>query len=285
MSTAEPNRKQGGSPSAEPAFTLTELLVTIGIIGLLVALLLPALSAAKTQVQAASCKNKLQQLGIALTMYASETRYYPALFAQKRTPSGGHVQNGDRTWVDVIQPYLGLSYTNLSWHCPRYIAKGGIIIPQPPMLDHFSSYSYNNGGIIGEGGYGLPEPTGTNRYLLSLGLGWAPKSDTPEGAVVAPSDMYAIADSRWWKYQHFEETGLAGKWNMSPWRYVYGTLVHVETAPPHGQGYNVLHLDGHVVLVKRSDYLYPPRTANRWNRDNQPHSEAWAPKSRWVIQD
>jgi prepilin-type processing-associated H-X9-DG protein len=59
----------------------------------------------------------------------------------------------------------------------------------------------------------------------------------------------------------------------------------VETDPPHGPGYNVLHVDGHVALVKRSDYLYPPRTAQHWNRDNQAHPEAWAPKSQWVIQD
>ncbi len=274
------------------AWTLTELLVVIAIIGLLAALLLPSLARAKAQGQAASCKNRLHQIGLALTTYASETRYYPSLFVEKKTPSG-HVRNGDKTWADVIEPYLSLSYTNPSWHCPRYIANGGIIVPQLPMLSLFSSYSYNYGGIIGEGGWsGLPPiPTGTNRYLLNLGLGRAPKADTPEEAIVAPSEMYAVADSRWWKYQHFRETGLAGKWQMSPWQYVYHltnptrTVVHVETAPPHGPGYNVLHVDGHVALVKRSDYLYPPRTAHQWNRDNQPHPEAWAPKSHWVIQN
>ena len=291
MNSKAPGNALPSRHSTTEAFTLVELLVVIAVIGLLAALLLPALSRAKAQGQATSCKNRLRQIGLALTMYASETQYYPSLFAQKNTPSG-HVRDGDKTWVDAIQPYLALNYTNPSWHCPRYIANRGIIIPQPPMLTLFSSYAYNYGGIIGEGNWiGLPRPTGTNRYILSLGLGRAPKADTPEGAIVAPSEMYAVADSRWFKYHHFSETGLAGKWQMSPWRYVYPlnnpprTVIHVETAPPHGPGYNVLHVEGHIALVKRSDYLFPPRTATHWNRDNQPHPEAWAPREEWVIPD
>jgi prepilin-type processing-associated H-X9-DG protein len=73
---------------------------------------------------------------------------------------------------------------------------------------------------------------------------------------------------------------IQGQMRMTPWRFP-GI---VETAPPHGAGYNVLFVDGHVVLVKRSDYLFPPRSAHNWNRDNQPHQEAWAPMSEWVVQ-
>jgi prepilin-type processing-associated H-X9-DG protein len=57
-----------------------------------------------------------------------------------------------------------------------------------------------------------------------------------------------------------------------------------ESAPPHGQGYNLLFCDGHVVLVKRNDYLFPPRTARNWNRDNQPHEELWAARNEWAVQ-
>ena len=76
---------------------------------------------------------------------------------------------------------------------------------------------------------------------------------------------------------------------MSPWKYEYHlangrTVIHVETAPPHGPGYNMLFVDGHAALVNRSDYLYPPRTAHNWDRDNQPHPEAWAPRSEWVVE-
>jgi prepilin-type processing-associated H-X9-DG protein len=57
-----------------------------------------------------------------------------------------------------------------------------------------------------------------------------------------------------------------------------------ETPPPHGNSYNILFVDGHGALVKRRDFLYPPRTASDWNSDNQPHPEAWAPASDWVVQ-
>ena len=54
------------------AFTLVEILVVIAIIGLLVAMLLPALGRAKSQVQLADCRNRLRNIGVALRLYANE---------------------------------------------------------------------------------------------------------------------------------------------------------------------------------------------------------------------
>lgn len=63
---------------ARAGLTLIELLVTIGIIGLLAALLLPAVSAARGAARRTRCANNLRQFGLALGSYQAQHRVYPS---------------------------------------------------------------------------------------------------------------------------------------------------------------------------------------------------------------
>src|SRR5688500_19049555 len=55
-------------------FTLTELLVVVGLVVLLVSLLMPALGQARAAARATGCLSNLRQMGLAWTMYLSENR-------------------------------------------------------------------------------------------------------------------------------------------------------------------------------------------------------------------
>ena len=249
-------------------FTLVELLVVIAIIAILAALLLPALSRAKAQAQSTACKNHLRQIGLSMAMYVSlDNHRYPPLWGGET----GHFQ----IWADRLLPYSPLNWTNRSWHCPTYIANGGIIEVDPPPSGNvsvYTSYAYNAKGVA--------QPN--QSAPLGLGLRY-PASLAPEPEVHAPSEMFTVADSRTFR-DLFAGTGIVKGLSGCIHMILYGNALE-ETRPLHGKGYNILFADGHVAFVKRKDLFYPPRTAHNWNRDNQPHPELWLPRNAWTVQE
>jgi prepilin-type N-terminal cleavage/methylation domain-containing protein/prepilin-type processing-associated H-X9-DG protein len=101
------DRQSEEQPSVAPrGFTLVELLVVIAIIGVLVALLLPAVQAAREAARRTECRNKLHQIGIALHNYHSSHSAFPYGAADGDCEANTEPRRQPHTWRTMLLPFL-----------------------------------------------------------------------------------------------------------------------------------------------------------------------------------
>ena len=248
------------------AFTLTELLVVIAIIGILVALLLPALSLAKARAQRTRCASNLHQFGIGLGVILANDHAYPLY---RNVKHDGKEFGWKEFWFYPLE-VEGLGVSNPTrksfatgvWHCPT-------TFPANDISYGYNAFGYMPAGTPYTNNLGLVNGFGLMGHFRDSSNGWVTLAPIAESEVVDPSDMMAIGDT------------FGGVISFDHWdNFATKNQEHQWHAYSRHQGCaNVVFCDGHVESPTLQ-FLFEDTSdeaLSRWNRDHLPHREKSSP--------
>lgn len=179
---------RGERSGNRPGFTLVELLVVIAIIGILVALLLPAIQAAREAARRTECLNNLKQLGLACQNYSDGKKQFPNGKILKGV--GGSDTDNMSNWALELLPYLEetalhkqydftkpnvdaanrpvVQTTLQAMNCPSDDNAGKLAIPEPePGYGEWATGSYR---AMGGKAYYQPTTSAVQYYFDSVKL-------------------------------------------------------------------------------------------------------------------
>jgi prepilin-type N-terminal cleavage/methylation domain-containing protein len=163
--------------SSRLGFTLVELLVVIAIIGILIALLLPAIQQVREAARRISCANNLRQLGLASHNYESARMRFPVGSTARAYPGNPTYPHNFYRWSTLahISPYLEQQnlFDSIDLNTPLFAPPGFNVSPEnvlaaSQLVSVFLCPSDQQGSI--SAGFGI-EKLGPTNYAVCTGSG------------------------------------------------------------------------------------------------------------------
>ena len=149
-------------------FTLVELLVVITIIGILIALLLPAVQAAREAARRTQCTNNLAQIGIALHNYEAAHEVLPPGVVNPKGPVRNKAEGYHVGWLVQVLPYIeeNVAYKHVDFSVGVYDKKNEPVrrLKMRMFLCPSDAYGYARPRGGGQAGTGEPGDVAISTY-------------------------------------------------------------------------------------------------------------------------